>query len=357
MSPMTLQVADSARPPTPLPSREAAVDWTIIICTHNGASRLPPTLQALAALSLRPREIVLVDNASSDDSASVSQYWAERLGLPLRVVTERRAGLAWARLAGMRAARGSWLCFVDDDNELAVDYLEVATTRALADPQLGALGGRSRLPADRRPPPWWPAHAASFAVGQPHPRSAVLEPGMSLWGAGLCLRRAAADQLLHARWTPQLTGRLGARALSGDDSELCLAVQLLGWKLAYEHDLCLTHAIDPRRMQTDTLTRMHAAWGATQPVLRIYDRQLHGQRSSAAIYAYLWTRCLAWSWMALALWLRLKWGRGEAHSEAALALRCRFHRYRSAVWSCSFGLGRVRQAQRQATALVRGVVR
>jgi len=330
------------------------VEWSVIVCTYNGADRLPATLSALALLHPKPREIVLIDNASTDASAALALDLAQQLSLPLRVVTEPRPGLAWARLAGMRAAQADWLCFVDDDNELASDYLDVATAQVLAHPELGMLGGRSCLPSGRLTPTWWTAHAASFAVGQPHAQVGTLATGMTLWGAGLCLCRAAAVQLLNANWIPQLTGRLGAQALSGDDSELCLAVQLLGWKIAYHDGLRLTHAIDPRRMQANILMRMHAAWGATQPVLRVYDQQLHGQRSAAVIYGYLGLRCLGWSLKALVLRMRLWLSAAETLDESrTFALLCRFHRYRSAALSCILGLRRVIEAQRQAAALTR----
>jgi glycosyltransferase involved in cell wall biosynthesis len=57
-------------------------------------------------------EIIVVDNGSSDDTAAI----AAQMGA--RVVHEAQPGLAWARQAGLAAAAGEFLVFVDADSRL-----------------------------------------------------------------------------------------------------------------------------------------------------------------------------------------------------------------------------------------------
>ena len=70
---------------------------SVIICTYNGASRLPATLEKLAAQSVPaecPWEVLLIDNASTDDTAAVAKQIAIDFPAPLRVLHEPTPGKA-----------------------------------------------------------------------------------------------------------------------------------------------------------------------------------------------------------------------------------------------------------------------
>jgi GT2 family glycosyltransferase len=77
-------------------------------------------------------EILLVDNASTDQTAEViGQLTADGGGL-VRGVCEPRGGVAAARNRGVAEARGPWIAFFDDDQLAQPDWLEelLATARA-----------------------------------------------------------------------------------------------------------------------------------------------------------------------------------------------------------------------------------
>ena len=103
---------------------------SVIICTHNPRTDyFGRCLTALKAQTL-PREeweLILIDNASVRDKAlhpDLSWHPGARL------VHEAKLGLTPARLRGIREASGDLLVFVDDDNVLEGDYLEVALLTA-----------------------------------------------------------------------------------------------------------------------------------------------------------------------------------------------------------------------------------
>src|SRR5262249_17511403 len=94
---------------------------SVILCCHNSVTRLKPTLAHLAGQSgigEREWEIVLVDNASTDQTASHAQSLWQSFGAPseLRVVSEPNLGLIHARVTGISSAGYEILTFVDDDN-------------------------------------------------------------------------------------------------------------------------------------------------------------------------------------------------------------------------------------------------
>lgn len=92
---------------------------SVVIPTRNGAATLAACLQSLRSSSLVPHEIIVVDDASSDDSATIAESQGCRvLRLPENI------GAARAKNRGASAATGDWVYFTDDD--------VIATPQALA---------------------------------------------------------------------------------------------------------------------------------------------------------------------------------------------------------------------------------
>lgn len=94
--------------------------------------------------SVHDYEIVLVDNASTDDTIGIlSQALAD---LPqARVKSCERIGSGAARDAGWRAARGGLILFTDDDCYVAPNIVDAVVAAADRYPQAGYLGGRILL--------------------------------------------------------------------------------------------------------------------------------------------------------------------------------------------------------------------
>jgi dolichol-phosphate mannosyltransferase len=95
------------------------MQYSLVIPAHNEADNLPPLLAEIAALPpfRRPAEIILVDDASEDETAAVMAGLVAanpRLRL-LRL--PRRSGQSAAMLAGARAARSPWVATIDADGE------------------------------------------------------------------------------------------------------------------------------------------------------------------------------------------------------------------------------------------------
>ena len=70
---------------------------SVVLCVRDGASTLGRQLAALAHQDLEsPWEVVLVDNASTDDTRAIASSWTDRMPW-LRIVDEPVAGLNRAR--------------------------------------------------------------------------------------------------------------------------------------------------------------------------------------------------------------------------------------------------------------------
>jgi glycosyltransferase involved in cell wall biosynthesis len=100
---------------------------TVVAATHNRRDRLAALLDALGAQTIGAErfEVVIVDDASTDDTRALLADRAARGDLALTVIhSERSCGPATARNAGWRAARAPVVAFTDDDCRPAPGWLE-----------------------------------------------------------------------------------------------------------------------------------------------------------------------------------------------------------------------------------------
>jgi glycosyltransferase involved in cell wall biosynthesis len=92
---------------------------TAIVCAFNEARYLPACLYSLRAQTRPPDEILVVNNASTDQTGAVAR------AVPgVRVVDEPVKGLVVARETARRAARGEVLAYLDADCRAPIQWLE-----------------------------------------------------------------------------------------------------------------------------------------------------------------------------------------------------------------------------------------
>lgn len=249
---------------------------SVIIPTHApDLARLHRTLEALAHQAYPPDrwELLLVDNASP---APLASELAQRGHPAARVLREERLGLTHARLAGIAAAKGSILVFVDDDNLLDQDYLAVAAHFLDQHREVAVAGGQIRGEFEVPPAAWARNHLWSLAVRSYGDTLLVSEftptgPGRA-WpvfcpvGAGMVVRTEAARRYAAhcAGVTSVMTDRLGKALGSAGDCELVMhAAFLAGAQVAYLPTLKLTHLIPKGRLEFRYLVRLCYEGGVT----------------------------------------------------------------------------------------------
>ena len=112
---------------------------SVIVCAHNEARYLPACLHSVLAQSRIPDELLVINNASTDETSLVASQIPH-----VRVVDEPRKGLVVARETGRRHASGDLLIYLDADCRAPLTWLERIERRFDRDAALIALSGPYR---------------------------------------------------------------------------------------------------------------------------------------------------------------------------------------------------------------------
>jgi len=247
---------------------------SVIICCHNSSRRIGKVLEALAEQvlpNLVKWEVVVVNNASTDDTAEVvKQKWSElNTGIELTIANEPIPGLSNARNKGIATASFEYLIFCDDDNWLFRDYLQKVLAIFESNNNICACGGLG-IPVFEKEKPWWfDDYAECFATGS---QEITREDGklLNLYGAGMAVRKSCYEWLERAGFNPHMTGRKGEELSSSEDTEFTYALVLLNKELYYSDKLKFYHFMPAERMQLTYLKKLFKAFGNDGPLRNLY---------------------------------------------------------------------------------------
>ncbi len=119
---------------------------SIVIPNWNGARFLPPCLDSLRAQTYTDLEVIIVDNASSDESATlIRDNYPE---VRLTVLPENR-GFTGACNAGIEAAQGEFVALLNNDTEVDPGWAQAVVDAFAAHPEVGSIASKMLL-YDRR---------------------------------------------------------------------------------------------------------------------------------------------------------------------------------------------------------------
>lgn len=97
---------------------------SVIVPVYNAGTYLNKCIESILAQSFRDFELILVDDGSTDGSGAVCDAYAA-MDPRIRVIHQENAGSSAARNRGIAEASGSFLSFVDSDDHVSSDFLEV----------------------------------------------------------------------------------------------------------------------------------------------------------------------------------------------------------------------------------------
>lgn len=253
------------------------MDLSIIIVSFNARADLEACLESLhASPPLASHEIIVVDNASTDDSLSRARRWPD-----VHVIEQTtNVGFARANNAGIRASRGAALLLLNSDTIVpagAIDRL----MRELDAPEIAVVGprlvdstGRAELSFGRMMNPWNEWRQKRLARGN-RVESLTRERHYPDWVSGACL--------LVRRSDAEAVGLLDERYfMYTEDVDFCAAIRARGRRVLFTPEVQVIHkrgrsaAAAPeltrtayRRSQVAFYEKHHPSWA---PILKLYLR-------------------------------------------------------------------------------------
>ncbi|GIG38196.1 glycosyltransferase family 2 protein [Cellulomonas pakistanensis] len=246
---------------------------TVVLCTRDGAERLRPTLDHLGAAldeahdAGLPGEVVVVDNASTDDTPAVLADAARR-DPRVRVVREARPGIGRARNAGVAAATAPVVLFTDDDVHVPPHWV-----RRMAEPLRGGeadlVGGAVALAPHLRRDWLSPALASAYFAVVPEPPAV----GREFAAASIGATRAVLDAV-------PFDESLGTTRYPGaEDTVFRLDVLAAGFRQGAVAGATVEHHAAADRLDPDRLARQATGRGRGEAYLA---HHLLGKRPTAA---------------------------------------------------------------------------
>ncbi len=291
---------------------------TVAICTRNRATLLARTLESLARQVYDSRwRVIVVDNASGDDTRALVATQARDFPVPLELVREERIGADHARNRALAAADTPVLAFLDDDNECLPGWLHHLAD-AFADPAVGAAAGRIFPLLPPAAPAW--ARRMALETGGPTARYdfGIEEGDIRLseqpppFGGNMALRVAAAREVggFSTRFG------YGRTRIPGEDTEIGRRLARAGWRLVYRPGAVSLNRVQPGQIQEERVAEWWQGYGQAEV--------LQEQHGLVAVLRLAW-RCHRHERRHLR---RLRWCDARDERWRKALVRCHYYRGR-----------------------------
>jgi GT2 family glycosyltransferase len=167
---------------------------SVVVPTVNSHGTLPDCIGSLVAQDYPADrfEVVLVENGSTERSRAETRELRALAASPeVRVLSLDRRDANAARNAGVRAARGDPICFVDDDVVAPSGWLAALIAGMSRHPDAGCLGGAIRPRYEASIPRTCPAHVAAGTVFDRGDSEAEVA---AVWGGNLAAPRRSFER-------------------------------------------------------------------------------------------------------------------------------------------------------------------
>lgn len=217
---------------------------SVVVCSFNGARTIGECLRGLERLRYPNYEIIVVDDGSTDATAEIASRFNVRL------IRTSNMGLSAARNAGMRAASGDIVAYIDDDAYPDPDWLYYLWV-TFSSSNHAAAGGPNL------PPPGDPAVAQCVARAPGGPTHVLLTDTVAehIPGCNMAIRKSCLEEV--GGFDPQFR-------IAGDDVDLCWRLQQKGWTIGFSPGAVVWHH---RRPSVSAYLRQQEFYGRAEALL------------------------------------------------------------------------------------------
>ncbi len=252
---------------------------SVVVSTFNRKESLAETIESILDQKNAPAyELVVVDNRSTDGTATVIHHYAERAE-HVRYVFEPQQGMSYGRNAGIAAARAPVIAFTDDDVVVSPHWLAAVQNAFNQHPEFGCVGGKV-LPRWPFPPPAWLTmrHWGPLALlDYGNAQSIDATNRKCLITANMAVRAEVFKRI--GPFQPAFQKAAGS--VSGlEDRELQERYWRIGGRCWFDPAIVVHAAIQPERLQKQYHRRWHFNHGEAHATLRDPEFEASGWKVS-----------------------------------------------------------------------------
>jgi len=275
---------------------------SVVICTYNRQKFIGACLECLSKQTMASNEweVIVVDNASTDQTASIVQeFLAAHPLLPFRYVHEASKGLSFARNRGIAEARADIVTFIDDDAEAVPHFVATILSFMQQHPEAAGVGGRVIPKYSEKPEPKWMNKFLNGYIGKvDHGGAPRLFTGKMKYPIGCNMTYRKNLMLQAGGFNNQLSFR-------GDDKHIFYVVTRLNPNVYYLHEALVHHNIDANRLSFDYFKKLFLITGHEE------RKRVMSEKGSLAV-AKKAIEYLAKFGVSLAIWLLYTLGGHES---------------------------------------------
>ncbi len=228
---------------------------SIIICTYNRSSWLRVCLNSLLPQCQDDSvEVLVVDNNSTDDTASVVREFSDRCP-HVKYVPEPAQGLSYARNRGIKEALGRIVAYIDDDGRAHPDWVRTILKFFEGTPNASGVGGPYYAFSSVTIPPWFPKEYGNKSLGE---EARLLQSGEWLSGTNMIFTK---DALVEIGGFDTSIGMSGTKISYGEETNLVMKLRERGKLVYYCPEMRVDHAILPYKLRLSWLLRSNFSSG------------------------------------------------------------------------------------------------
>ncbi|MCB9813401.1 MAG: glycosyltransferase family 2 protein [Pseudomonadales bacterium] len=117
------------------------VHLSIVIVTKNRALELSHCLGSLLSNSLLPKEIIVIDNNSNDDTKQLLMNMIVNVNIAVKYINTKSIGYPKIYNRGLKEAKGNWVAFIDDDCVADINWISEILSSIKKYPKHAAIMG------------------------------------------------------------------------------------------------------------------------------------------------------------------------------------------------------------------------
>lgn len=236
---------------------------SVILCTYNRAHNLAECFAHLDRQENSEEidwELVVVDNNSSDDTASVVKKLAGQCTFKVRYLFEKKQGLSHARNCGVNGTDSPYVVFIDDDIRVDSNWIR-AIHDTFKEKQCDAVGGPIKVVSPQQLPKWIVPEMYGFLGHMDYGNQAIPLDGIERFpfGGNMAFRRVALTKV--GDFDPEL-GRKGSggqreELLKGEETDFFSRLAKQGGTTWYNPDASVNHMILPYQLKRRFFLTLH----------------------------------------------------------------------------------------------------